>query len=134
VFGNLGLPELAIIVLFGLVIFGPDRLPKAASDAAQMIKKLRAMSHTAMDDFRSDLGPEFKDLDIRSLHPRRIVEDAWHSWDDQSERAEEDEGDTEPSPARTTAAKAPKPGPKRTSARTPAPARRPGGKPSQRQR
>lgn len=80
-FGNIGLPELFVIALFGLVIFGPDRLPKAASDAAQLIKRLRAMSHGAMSDFRTELGPEFSDIDLRSLHPRRIVEDAWNTWD-----------------------------------------------------
>lgn len=110
-FGNLGLPELAVIALFGLVIFGPDRLPKAAAEAARMIRRLRAMSDSAMGDLKSGLGPEFADVDLRSLHPRRMVQDAWNGvGDDWAHAADQDhsEGGSETPVRRPTAASRPR--------------------------
>ena len=54
-------------------MLGPDRLPKAASDAAKMLRQLRAMARNATADIKAELGPEMADLDLASLHPRRIV-------------------------------------------------------------
>jgi sec-independent protein translocase protein TatB len=76
VFSGLGWPEVITLLVLGLVIFGPDKLPKAAKDAAGMLRQLRSMARTAADDLKAELGPELADIDIRSLHPRRFVEDA----------------------------------------------------------
>ncbi len=75
-FGNLGWEEILVLAVLGLIIFGPDRLPKAAADAARLMRQLRAMARGAANDLRAELGPEMADLDLRSLHPRRFVEDA----------------------------------------------------------
>jgi sec-independent protein translocase protein TatB len=75
-FNNFGFGELAVLVLLGLIVFGPDKLPKAAMDTARVIKRLRAMADDAVHDFKSELPPEMADLDLRSLHPRRIIQDA----------------------------------------------------------
>jgi sec-independent protein translocase protein TatB len=72
-FGNLGLPEILLLAVVGLIVFGPERLPRAARDAGKVIRQLRAMSQQAMDDVKGELGPEFTDLDLRSLHPRRLI-------------------------------------------------------------
>jgi sec-independent protein translocase protein TatB len=74
--GNLGWEEVLLLAILGLIIFGPDRLPKAASDAARMLRELRAMARGAATDLKAELGPELADLDLRGLHPRRFVEDA----------------------------------------------------------
>jgi sec-independent protein translocase protein TatB len=57
-FSNLGFGELVVIALLGLVIFGPDRLPKAASDAARLIRRSRAMADSTLNDFKAELPPE----------------------------------------------------------------------------
>jgi sec-independent protein translocase protein TatB len=75
-FSSIGWPEVLLLAVLGLIIFGPDKLPKAASDGAKMLRQLRAMARNAADDLKAELGPELADLDIRSLHPRRFVEDA----------------------------------------------------------
>jgi sec-independent protein translocase protein TatB len=75
-FNNLGWEEILVLALVGLIIFGPDRLPKAVQDATRVLRQLRTMARGAADDLRSELGPEIADLDIRSFHPRRIVQDA----------------------------------------------------------
>jgi sec-independent protein translocase protein TatB len=73
---NLGWEEILVLAVIGLIVFGPDRLPKAAQDAARLIRQLRDMARGAANDLRAELGPEMADLDLRSLHPRRFVEDA----------------------------------------------------------
>jgi sec-independent protein translocase protein TatB len=72
-FHNLGWSELVVLVIIGLVIFGPDRLPKAAADAAKMLRQLRSMARNATADLKAELGPEMADLDLASLHPKRFV-------------------------------------------------------------
>ena len=72
-FHNLGWSEIVVLGVLGLLIFGPDRLPKVASDAVRMLRQLRAMARGAAADLKAELGPEMADLDLASLHPRRIV-------------------------------------------------------------
>lgn len=75
-FNHLGWGEIVVLIIVGLIIFGPDRLPKAAADAARILRQLRAMAHNATADLRAELGPEMADLDLASLHPRRIMQSA----------------------------------------------------------
>jgi sec-independent protein translocase protein TatB len=75
-FSNFGFGEIAVLALLGLLIFGPEKLPKAAADAARMIRQLRSMATSTVNDFKSDLGPDMADLDLKSLHPRRLIEKA----------------------------------------------------------
>jgi len=72
-FHNIGWSELILLGVIGLIVFGPDRLPKAASDAVRMLRELRTMARGAAADLKAELGPEMADLDLASLHPRRIV-------------------------------------------------------------
>src|SRR5580698_10467197 len=82
---NLGWEEILVLAVIGLIVFGPDRLPKAAQDAARLLRQLRNMARGAANDLRAELGPEMADLDLRSLHPRRFVEDALFGDDDPTE-------------------------------------------------
>lgn len=75
-FANFGFGEIAVLSMLGLVVFGPERLPKAALEAVQIIRKLRSMADSTVKDFKAELPPELADLDPRSLHPRRIITDA----------------------------------------------------------
>jgi sec-independent protein translocase protein TatB len=72
-FSHLGWSEILVLAVVGLVIFGPDRLPKVARDAVAVLRQLRAMARGAASDLRAELGPEMADLDLASLHPRRLV-------------------------------------------------------------
>jgi sec-independent protein translocase protein TatB len=73
---NLGWAEFMVLAVAGLLIFGPDRLPRAIRDFSKMLRELRTMARGAATDLRAELGPEMADIDLRSLHPRRFVEDA----------------------------------------------------------
>lgn len=78
-FGQLGWSEILLVAFVGLVVLGPERLPHYAKEAGKMIRQLRAMANSATTELRSELGPEFKDLDPRDLNPRamlrRLVDD-----------------------------------------------------------
>lgn len=70
---DVGLLELAVIGLVAILVLGPDKLPDLARQAAQMLHKARAMATSARDDLRTELGPEYSDLQLRDLDPRTIV-------------------------------------------------------------
>lgn len=76
---GLGFGEISAIVIVAIIVFGPDRLPELAKQAAGFLKTFRKMAQNAKADLRSELGDDFKDLgldDIRSLDPRNVVRDA----------------------------------------------------------
>ena len=72
VFG-VGLPELALIALVAVIVFGPDKLPELAKQAGAMLRKARQFANAARDELRNELGPEYSDLELRDLDPRTIV-------------------------------------------------------------
>ncbi len=70
---GVGLPELAVIALVAVLVFGPDKLPELARQAGQMVRQVRRMANNARDELRAELGPEYADLELRDLDPREIV-------------------------------------------------------------
>ena len=70
---DVGLLELAVIALVAILVLGPDKLPDLARQAAQLLHKARSMATSARDDLRTELGPEYSDLQLRDLDPRSIV-------------------------------------------------------------
>jgi sec-independent protein translocase protein TatB len=69
------LSPLEIVVLLGLsvVLFGPDKLPTAALSAARLLRRFRALAEDSRAQVREQLGPEFADLGLDRLDPRRLV-------------------------------------------------------------
>ena len=61
------------IALVAVLVFGPDKLPDLARQAGKMARQLRSFAHAARDELRSELGPEYADLQLRDLDPRVIV-------------------------------------------------------------
>src|SRR3954452_12725797 len=86
-FNNVGWTELVLLAVVGLIVLGPERLPKAAADVAKMLRQLRTMARNATADLKSELGPEMADLDLASLHPRRIMQNAIFNDDDEQPEA-----------------------------------------------
>lgn len=72
-FGSLGWLEIVTLLVVALLVFGPDKLPGVAKDAAQMLRQLRSMAKDARGQIKSELGPEFSDFDLDSLNPRTFV-------------------------------------------------------------
>jgi sec-independent protein translocase protein TatB len=73
-FGQFGMGEMLLLVIVGLFVFGPERLPTIARDAARMFKQFRDQARTMRDDLQAELGPELADLDLKSLNPKTLVE------------------------------------------------------------
>jgi sec-independent protein translocase protein TatB len=74
-------PDFMVLIVAGLFILGPERLPGAARWLGQSIRKVREYANGARDSLTSELGPEFDEIrkplqDLRSLRnfdPRRAV-------------------------------------------------------------
>jgi len=70
---DLSITKLLVLAVLGLVIFGPDQLPKMAGQLGRVIRDLRRMAEKARADLTEGLGPEFTDFDIADLNPRSLV-------------------------------------------------------------
>lgn len=66
--------HLAVLLLVGLFVFGPDRLPTLLRDFGKTLRQVRRTAQTMQEDLQAELGPEVGDIDLRSLHPRTFVE------------------------------------------------------------
>ena len=73
---NIGPMELLVLVIVGIVVLGPERLPGLARDAARLLRTLRELATGAREQLRDELGPEFADLDLQALNPRTAVQRA----------------------------------------------------------
>ena len=70
---GIGLPELTVIIVVAVLVFGPDRLPDLARQAGRFLRQMRNIADAARDDLRRELGPDYSDLELRDLDPRTIV-------------------------------------------------------------
>ncbi|MEV6610539.1 MULTISPECIES: Sec-independent protein translocase protein TatB [unclassified Kutzneria] len=73
--------ELLVLIVAGLFILGPERLPGAAAWLANGIRQVRDYATGARDQLRSELGPEFDELrkpledlrQLREFNPKRAL-------------------------------------------------------------
>ena len=72
-FNSLGWGEISVLVVLGLFVFGPERLPGMAAEAGRALRRLRQYAKGLTDDLKAELGPEVGDLDLASLHPKAFV-------------------------------------------------------------
>jgi sec-independent protein translocase protein TatB len=76
VFDSIGWGELLVVALAALFIFGPERLPTLAKDAAAGLKRVRAAISEVRGHVDDSLGDDFadlRDLDLRQYHPRTFI-------------------------------------------------------------
>jgi sec-independent protein translocase protein TatB len=75
---DIGIGEIMALAVIGLLIFGPDKLPKAAADGARFIKQLRSMAAGAKQELADSAGLDINEAmdtvkGLADLHPRRIA-------------------------------------------------------------
>ncbi len=70
---GIGLPELMVIVVIAVVVFGPERLPEFARQAGRFVRQLRNLAQNAQTQLRDELGPEYADLRLADLDPRQAI-------------------------------------------------------------
>jgi sec-independent protein translocase protein TatB len=81
VFANVGWGEMLVLVVVGLVILGPERLPGAIRWTANALRQARDYLSDMSDQLRQDIGPEFDDLreplselqKLRGMTPRAAL-------------------------------------------------------------
>jgi sec-independent protein translocase protein TatB len=71
---DLSFTKLFILAVIALIVFGPNELPKIASQAGRALRDLRKIAEGAKNDLREGLGPEFSDFDFDDLNPKRFVQ------------------------------------------------------------
>ena len=80
-FANVGWGEMLVLVIAGLVILGPERLPGAIRWTSSALRQARDYISGATSQLRDDLGPEFEDLreplselnKLRGMTPRAAL-------------------------------------------------------------
>ena len=70
---GIGLPELMVIAIVAVVVFGPERLPELARQAGRFVRQMRNLAQSAQTQLRDELGPEYADLRLTDLDPRQAI-------------------------------------------------------------
>ena len=70
---GIGLPELLVIGIIAVLVFGPDRLPEFARQAGRFVRQVRTLANNAQTQLRDELGPEYSDLKLTDLDPRVAI-------------------------------------------------------------
>ena len=75
---DIGVGELLALAVVGLLIFGPEKLPKAAADAGRWIRQMREMATNARKELSDSAGVDFSGAmdsvrEFRDLHPKRLA-------------------------------------------------------------
>ena len=75
-FDSIGWGEIFVLALAALFIFGPERLPDLAKDAASGLKTVRSAVTGIREQVNDSIGddlPELRDLDLRKYHPKTFI-------------------------------------------------------------
>ena len=70
---NIGSGEFLGLFILAVILVGPERMPRVASDAAKLYVKLRNLAQGLTQELRSNLGPGYEDLDVKDLHPKTFI-------------------------------------------------------------
>src|SRR5258705_9299942 len=72
--------KIIVLVLVGLLVFGPDKLPKAIAEGVRMLRNLREMAKNATGDLSRELGT---DIQLEDLNPKTLIRKHLLSEDDE---------------------------------------------------
>ena len=70
---NIDASELILLLVLGVVMFGPEKLPLLARKAARVFVAVRNIANNAQTQLREELGPEYSDLKLEDLNPKKFV-------------------------------------------------------------
>src|SRR6476660_8620411 len=74
-------PEFLLLLIIGLLVIGPSRLPEYTQKLANIVKELRRMASGAREQIKEEVGidideVDWKKYDPRQYDPRRIIKEA----------------------------------------------------------
>ncbi|GAB3481870.1 Sec-independent protein translocase protein TatB [Amycolatopsis cihanbeyliensis] len=80
-FESVGWGEILVLIIAGLFILGPERLPDAAAWLGKSVRKVRDFATGARQQLRDEMGPEYDEFrkpiedlrELRSFDPKRVV-------------------------------------------------------------
>jgi sec-independent protein translocase protein TatB len=80
VFGING-PEFFLLLIIGIMVIGPKRLPEYTQKLANLVKEVRRMASGAREQIKEEVGidideVDWKKYDPRQYDPRRIIKEA----------------------------------------------------------
>ncbi len=70
---NLGPTEIMMLVLLGVLMFGPEKLPPVARKVGRVYRYLSGIANEAKDQLGKELGPGFQDLSLADLNPKTFL-------------------------------------------------------------
>ena len=65
--------ELILLIVLGVLLFGPEKLPEFSRKAARVVVAVRDIANNAQTQLRQELGPEYADLDLKDLNPKAFI-------------------------------------------------------------
>lgn len=80
-FQSIGWGEILVLIVVGLFVLGPERLPEAAAWLGRSVRKARDFASGAHQQLRDEMGPEFDEFrkpiedlqSLRGMNPRQAV-------------------------------------------------------------
>ncbi|MGJ3188862.1 Sec-independent protein translocase TatB [Paenarthrobacter sp. FR1] len=74
-------PEFILLLIIGVLVIGPSRLPEYTQKLANLVKEVRRMASGAREQIKDEVGidideVDWKKYDPRQYDPRRIIKDA----------------------------------------------------------
>ncbi|MGZ4663200.1 MAG: Sec-independent protein translocase TatB [Arthrobacter sp.] len=74
-------PEFFVLLLIGVLVIGPKRLPEYTQKLANLVKEVRRMASGAREQIKDEVGidideVDWKKYDPRQYDPRRIIKEA----------------------------------------------------------
>ncbi|ACU95717.1 Sec-independent protein translocase protein TatB [Saccharomonospora viridis] len=80
-FDNIGWSEILILIVAGLFILGPERLPEAAAWLGRTVRKIREFATGARQQLREEVGTDLEEFrkpieelrNLRNLDPKQVV-------------------------------------------------------------
>lgn len=74
-------PEFFLLLIIGILVIGPQRLPEYTQKLANLVKEVRRMASGAREQIKEEVGidideVDWKKYDPRQYDPRRIIKEA----------------------------------------------------------
>lgn len=107
-FSSIGFGEILVLIVVGLFVLGPERLPEAMAWVGRSIRKAKEFATGAQQQLRQDMGPEFEEFrkpleelnSLRNMNPKRAVRQ--HLFDGDSDPLGLNDSSSSPERSRST--------------------------------
>ena len=70
---GMGWPEMFVVAVVAMLVFGPDKLPDLARQAGKFVRTVRQMAENAKNDLGREIGEDLSGLNLKDLDPREMV-------------------------------------------------------------